>query len=233
MRKARVVHPNRPHHIIHRGNNRRRLFSYARDYQYFLALLWAAVEKTECTVHALCLMANHVHLIATPASKTSLAEFVQFFAQAYARHRNMERSASGKLFEERYWSEPITTVFQLAVTTMYIDRNPVAAGVMTAPELYRWSSYRGHSGIGKSEKVISDLCTPTDWYLSLGHSKAVRNAEYQRLFELYSVTALARAQAQFYRKVEGGVTPYTRRLERPDRSSAREPTGFSRYGLKG
>jgi putative transposase len=230
MRKARVVLPGCPHHVVHRGNNRRRLFSYPRDYYLFLRLLWSAAEKTGSRIHALCLMANHIHLIVTPAATRALAAFVKSFAQRYAQLRNGERSASGKLFEERFWSEPLKTTFLLAAVTMYIDRNPVTAGLKPEPELYRWSSYRIHAGLGDPEKAIAALCTPTDWYRSLGSSIEERAAEYEQLFQLYSATALARAQDEFFRKIERRTGLYTRRLERPDRTGACEPTGFSRYG---
>ena len=230
MRRNRVVLPDCPHHVVHRGNNRRRLFSYPRDYRRFLGLLWAAADKTECGVHVVCLMANHVHLIVTPTCRQALSEFVQRFAQRYAQLRNEERSASGKLFEERYWSEPIRTVLHLAAATMYIDNNPVAGGVKSSPELHRWSSYRLHAGVGTPEKGIGGLCTPTDWYVSLGPTARARQDEYGRLFRLYATTELARAQERFFHRQEHGASRYTRRLERPDRTSARERNGLSRYG---
>ena len=171
-------------------------------------------------------MANHIPLVATPPSSGSLAAFVKSFAQRYSQYRNRLRRGSGKLFEERYWSVPIRTEFHLAAATMYIDRNPVAAGVKSDPAEYRWSSYRLNSGIGKSERSIAATLSPSTWYASLGTSQVERTAEYVRIYSLYAETALARAQEQFFAKLERNVEHH-RRLERPNRSSARDRV--SRY----
>lgn len=230
-RRANII-PNCPHHIIHRGNNRRRLFSYPRDYHKLIAQLHDAVEATDCKVHALCLMANHLHAIVTPPSVEAMREFVKGFAQRYARYRNDERDGSGKLFEGPYWREPIKSVFHLAVATMYIDRNPVAARIKDCPEDYRWSTFRQHAGIGNPERWIAELCTPTEWWFGLGSSDEARAAEYNRLFEQYSATALAREQARFFGELEGRNRRSYKRVERPDRSRASEDLEVARYGLK-
>lgn len=230
-RRARVI-PNCPHHIIHRGNNRRRLFSYPRDYHKLIAQLHDAVAATSCKVHALCLMANHLHAIVTPPSAEAMAEFVKGFAQRYARYRNDKRNGSGKLFEGPYWREPIKSVFHLAAATMYIDRNPVAAGVKQSPEDYRWSTFRQHAGVAKPERWIAALCTPTDWWLGLGNSDGARAAAYARLFDQYSATALAKEQARFFAQLEGRNRRDYKRLERPDGSRASEGPENARYGLK-
>lgn len=197
-------------------------------------MLWdlhTAVETTRCTVHALCLMANHLHLIVTPPAKDSLALFSKSFAQRYAQHRNDDRDASGKLFEERFWSEPIKTVFHLAAVTMYIDRNPIAAGITAMADSYRWSTYGLHANGRSLERRIDQLIVPSSWYLSLGRTTVARAREYERTFALYSATALAGEQQEFYRRFEGGQA-YSRRLERPNRSSARENLELSRYPKK-
>jgi putative transposase len=103
MRTPRVVVPGAPHHVFNRGNNKRRLFSYPRDYRLILWIIERAFDKVSFVmVNALVLMANHFHLILVPSSKEALSSFMKSFAQRYATYRNRDRKASGKLFEERY-----------------------------------------------------------------------------------------------------------------------------------
>lgn len=177
-RSPRTVIPGIPHHVILRGNNRRRLFSFPRDYLGFVNLLLGASLDVPCLVHALCLMSNHVHLLVSPEQSDALACFVKFVAQRYARRRNDMRAGSGKLFEERYKSVPIASERQLAIATAYIDLNPVRAGLVREPADYRWSTFRLHGGQLSRSVIPPQLWTPSSWYTALGNNSADRAASY-------------------------------------------------------
>src|SRR5262245_7810080 len=103
-RAPRIIVPGLPHHVVLRGNNRRRLFSSKLDYRMFLYFAGLSLKRCQVGLHALTLMSNHAHLLVTPRHQHDLAAFVKPLAQRYAQLRNEKRNASGKLFEERYWS---------------------------------------------------------------------------------------------------------------------------------
>ncbi len=65
-RSTRVVLPDTPHHIIHRGHNRQAIFAGDEDYQYYLENLKEWKNNLGCKIYAFCLMTNHVHLIVDP-----------------------------------------------------------------------------------------------------------------------------------------------------------------------
>lgn len=98
--RCRIVVPGRPHHVVIRGNNRRRLFSYSSCYRRFLRYLADALRHTGCRLHALALMTNHVHLVITPPDAAALSSCVKRLAQRYAVQRNARFAASGKGLEE-------------------------------------------------------------------------------------------------------------------------------------
>ena len=75
-RVARIVIPGCPHHITQRGNNRQDVFFVNDDRRMYLETLKAQADRFGLTVQAYCLMTNHVHLIATPKSRDSLAKAV-------------------------------------------------------------------------------------------------------------------------------------------------------------
>ena len=56
--------------------------------------------------------------------------------------------------------------------------NPVRAGIVTSPELYRWSSYRVRSFGEKSPVVDLD-----PWYNSLADSETWRQLKYREFFQ--------------------------------------------------
>src|SRR5205823_3755859 len=107
MRKNRDIAPGLPNHFVLRANNRRRLFSYESEYRQFLAFLDDARLKYGCLIHALALLANHLHMMVTPPTVVAGWKLVQSCAQRYAQWRNRRRDGSGKLFEQRFTSVPI------------------------------------------------------------------------------------------------------------------------------
>ncbi|MEM7436153.1 MAG: transposase [Myxococcota bacterium] len=198
-----------------RGNNRRRLFSYPREYRYFSRRVVHSSRKQAVHVHAWALMANHVHLLVTPPDSDALARFVKAFAQSYALYRNKRRVATGKLFEQRYRVERIKDVDHLATTTAYIDLNPTRAGICTEPEDYPWSTYRHHSGVGEPDLAMAGVWSPSDWYLSLSSQVRGRRRAYRDLVDRY------RARNDWAGVTrDPAVASDRKRVERPDRSGA-------------
>ena len=210
-----LVVPDHPHHLILRGNNRRRLFSYPREYRYFLLRLLRAEQKYSLPVHTVALMSNHTHLIVTPQKHQHLSSFVRSFAQTYSQFRNRNRSSSGKLFEERYKCVPIVSEKQMAVTNVYVELNSVHADICADPALYRWTTFALHAALPCAEPLLADLWKPSSWYTSLGGSPAARAAVYREWFAHYrardhwsDVWGLPKRAAD------------RKRFERPDRTKA-------------
>jgi len=176
------VIPNGCHHVWLRGNNRRRLFSYAYEYTLFLRLLGAALRRTQSQLHAFALLGNHIHLLLTVLSASSLAQCVHLMAQRYAQMRNRRRGASGKLFEERFGCKAVQDEAYAAVALAYIDLNPCRAGLVQVPEHYRWSSAWLHlqsSPTHYRQEAVRSLWTPHPWYESLGSTREQRAQAYQ------------------------------------------------------
>ena len=61
-----------PLHVIQRGNNRDPIFASEADYRFLLDRLIEATRKHRVAIHAYVLMTNHLHLLATPGSESSL-----------------------------------------------------------------------------------------------------------------------------------------------------------------
>ncbi|HEY4659299.1 MAG TPA: transposase [Gemmatimonadaceae bacterium] len=230
-RIGRLVAPGMPHHVICRGNNRRRIFSSSSDFELFLWLLARASQRFDCQVHALALMTNHVHAILTPPDAAALAGCVKGFSQRYAQERNRDREASGKLFEERYLRFPVLADRQLGVTTSYIELNPVRAGVVAAPEEYRWSTHRLHAGMLDASCVPAAMWTPSPWYLGLGGSPTARAERYRDWVAAHQGLEGEPERVTRIQAAEALSAPrYARRLRRPDGTCACEPV--ARYGRK-
>jgi putative transposase len=220
-RKQRDIAPGFPNHIVTRGNNRRRLFSYPRDYIRFLGLASRAHAANQCRINAVALMSNHIHLLQTPPSSEAASTCVKAFSQRYAQIRNAQRDGSGKLFEQRFYNKPVRSDAQLGLTICYIDANPVVGGVVEKAIDYPYSTYAIHAGEPEKCALPRAAWTPSPWYLALGRSPTARETAYRECFDLYlSTKKYPDHQPEFAHIEELSFQPYRRRLLRPNGSRA-------------
>jgi putative transposase len=222
-RPRRQILPGHPNHIVFRGNNRRRLFSYKGDYEMFVRFLIRAHREKGCALAAATIITNHGHTMCVPPTIELASKCMQRFLQDYASVRNRKREATGKLFEERYYSKPITSELQLAYTVMYIDANAIRAGLVTDAMDYCWSTYAIHAGEPERSAIPMSAWTPSAWYRGLGRTTDERATRYRQIFKMYLADGLAPDHVDEFRRFELlSEEPYRHRLRRPDDSRAAE-----------
>lgn len=176
-RLPRLYLPNQPLHVIQRGNNRDLIFAADADYQFYLRCLHEAADTHSVTVHAYVLMTNHVHLLVTPTTESSLSKTLQSIGRRYVQYFNFTYQRTGTLWEGRYKSTLIDSERYLLTCMRYIEMNPVRAEMVAHPDDYPWSSYRAN-GQGNAEGLIF----PHELYQSLGRTNEERQSAYRQLF---------------------------------------------------
>jgi len=85
-RLPRLVIPDQPLHIMHRGNNRQDIFNTEDDLVRIKEDIEHGLKESGCSLHAYVIMSNHLHLLVTPESKRELAFFMQAMANRYVRY---------------------------------------------------------------------------------------------------------------------------------------------------
>ena len=144
--RVRSVSAGAIYHVYTRGVLRNPIFADDQDRQQFLRLLALTADQLRVEVRSFCLMGNHVHL----HLKTLLANLpaaMQLLLGAYARHFNERHERSGHVFESRYFSPLVEPGYFEARLTRYIHRNPVAAGMVSSPDEWAWSSCKAYLGL--------------------------------------------------------------------------------------
>ena len=142
-RMARLVIPGYPHHVTQRGNRRQQTFFEDTDYQTYIDLLCELKELTGVEIWAYCLMPNHIHVVAVPQHKQSLAKLFGVAHHRYARRVNSANEWRGHLWQERFHSSVMDDA-HLLTAVRYIELNPVRAGLCARAEEWRWSSIHAH-----------------------------------------------------------------------------------------
>lgn len=140
-RRTRIEFQNALYHIITRGNQKQNVFQDTDDYSRYLTILSAYKEKYGFILHAFVLMSNHLHLlIETPGPP--LSKIMQGINQSYTMYFNKKYGTVGHLFQGRYKAILCDRDRYQLCLVKYIHLNPVRAGIVAAPEEYRWSSHQ-------------------------------------------------------------------------------------------
>ena len=97
---------------------------------------WA--ERAVWKISSYCIMPNHIHLLAAPASKESLdlKLFVSRLKGRSARNLNALLKRSGPFWQREWFDRWIRSETERKRTIDYIRSNPVKAGLVFKPEDY-------------------------------------------------------------------------------------------------
>ncbi|MGE5422899.1 MAG: transposase [Ignavibacteriales bacterium] len=162
VREARERSESGIYHIVLRGINRQDIFYDDDDRLRFLETLDRKKKGQLFEIYGYCLMTNHVHLLFRE-NRDTISRTMSRVGTSYAKWYNLKYMRSGHLFQGRYGSECIEDDQYLLTVTRYIHNNPVKAGMVARPELYRWSSI--HSYYGNTEYPIG--LTQSDFVLEM------------------------------------------------------------------
>jgi putative transposase len=122
-------------------------------------------------------MTNHVHLLVTPETESSLSKTLQSIGRRYVQYFNFTYGRTGTLWEGRYKSTLIDSERYLLTCMRYIDMNPVRADMVAHPGDYPWSSYRANA-----QGSVDVLIARHELYHRLGRTDDERQSAYRQLF---------------------------------------------------
>lgn len=178
-RKRRIVLAEYPHHIVQRGHDRQTVFVTDDDRLAYLRTLEEFRSELGMKIHGYCLMTNHVHLIVNPGLETDgLGLLMKRLAGRHTRRLNRLHQRTGTAWDGRFKCSPIDSDRYLLACCRYVDLNPVRAGIVPRPEVYRWSSYRARVGLARCAWL-----DPDPSFLALASTDARRRERYREFVE--------------------------------------------------
>ncbi len=90
-------------------------------------------------LHSWVIMPNHVHLLINP--QVSLSDLLRSLKGTTGRRANLLLGRTGEPFwQDESFDHLVRDRDEFAKIRRYIENNPVAAGLVAAPEEYPWSS---------------------------------------------------------------------------------------------
>ena len=174
-RPLRIGYPGALYHLTLRGNARAEIFLDDSDRDIFLDLLGSVVVRFGWRIHAYCLMENHYHLLAeTP--QTNLSRGMGWLNGVYTQRFNRRHERVGHVFQGRFKAILVERDSYLLELARYIVLNPGRAGLASAPEGWRWSSYRATAGEQAAPRWLS-----VNWILDqFGNSEMPAQNRYRQ-----------------------------------------------------
>ncbi len=143
---ARVAIPGILYHVTQRGNYRQDIFTTTHDRLTYLEYVTTAAAAYQLEIHGWCLMTNHVHWIVVPQAQNAMADSFRRAHSRFAAYINRQhKRANGHLWQGRYYSCPLDAA-HFAAALLYVERNPVRAGIVRSAAEYPWSSAAARLG---------------------------------------------------------------------------------------
>ena len=138
-RKARARAASGNYHIVLKGNERL-LFTENADYAHFISLLKQDAERDLMECYAYCLLPERVHLVVKEGLRP-FGETVKTLTSKYAVYANGKYERGGKLFYDRFLSEPLEAESALLDAVRFTHRLPLSEN---EPLTYPYSSYNNY-----------------------------------------------------------------------------------------
>jgi REP element-mobilizing transposase RayT len=134
-----------PYHIVCRSNNREWFYIPISDFWKTLLEVMARESVTsKLRVHALVLMSNHFHLLASSLDG-NLDEPMGYLLREVCREVNKQANRINHVFGGPYKWSLITNTSYYLHCLKYIYRNPVNAQICSRVEDYPFSTLRAHN----------------------------------------------------------------------------------------
>ncbi len=178
-RKPREFVAGGIYHVFNRGNNRRVLFDTKLDFECFMAILRAGMDREGIKIYHYCLMTNHYHFLIQIENAESLARFMHWTQLGYARYFKKKYQTTGHVFEERYRSPRIAEESYYLQCGRYIERNPVKAKMVARAEDYPYSSARYYVK-GQGDFLVSENL----YYQGMGATVTERRRNYEKFLAI-------------------------------------------------
>jgi putative transposase len=130
------------YHVFSRGHNRQTIFHDDDDRGAFIEKLAGVRKRFQFALHHWCLMGNHYHLVLRVREVEHLSRLMAGLLRSYVHHYHRRYGFVGHLWQGRFKSPAVQDGTYLLTAGRYVERNPVEAGMASAPWEYRWSSCR-------------------------------------------------------------------------------------------
>ena len=162
------------YHVTNRCAAGVTLFDSRAAYRAFVNLIAEAYAVRPTRLLAYCVMPNHWHLVLWPETDDAVERFVGWLSMTHVKRLHRWRGTRGPVYPKRYEAIPVESGRSLYRVIRYVERNPCAAGLVSTPRAWHWSSASPGSRVQLAEWPAP---RPADWEDYVG--TAIESAELE------------------------------------------------------
>ena len=129
-------------HVFSKSCDKKHVFQTTSDFEFFKALLLKIKKEYGFLIHHYCLMNTHFHMAVSLPSLHRFSQALKKLKWHYSRYHNQNAKQEGTIWKERFKSLIIENERYLYACGLYIEANPVQAGMVGRPEDWPYSSAR-------------------------------------------------------------------------------------------
>ncbi len=152
-RPPRVFVDGAIYHVYCRVGHGEPVFGDPAEAAALVEVLKEVKRRDEFAVYAWCVMSNHYHL-AMRTARVPLWRTMRLVQGRFAKGYNRRHRVYGPLWQGRYKARVVTGEQHLRQLIAYIHLNPVTAGAVKEPGLYRPSGHRELLGRGTDAGLL-------------------------------------------------------------------------------
>ena len=158
--RQQYLQPNGYYHVISRTINQAVILKDLDDFGHFKTLMQQAKRQFPLHLFHYALMGTHFHFVVQVIKPEDLPGHLRYLKWYYTQWARKKYGWKGPLWRERYRSLPIEDEHYLAVCGLYLELNPVRAGLCQEPAEYPLSSARKYY-LGYPDSLVDDYAVPS------------------------------------------------------------------------
>lgn len=143
------------YHVISRSINQTPIFRDAEDFARFRHLEREAKQQFPIRLFHYVFMTTHFHLVLQTVRSVDLALHLRYLKWHYTLWMRKKYGWNGPIWRERYRSIPIEDETYLSACGLYVELNPLRAGICATAEEYAFSSARKY-GLGQPDDLLDE-----------------------------------------------------------------------------
>lgn len=158
--RERVLYDGCYAHVYSRALDQRFIFKADEDFFEFKKLMSKTKKTQGYRIHHYCLMNTHFHLVVSLPSLKFFSKALKELKQAYAEWFADKYHHKGPVWWGRFGSQLIESEKYMSACGLYVEMNPVKAGMVSRPEDWQHSSSRYYF-LGKTDDLIDNYAQPS------------------------------------------------------------------------